>query len=72
MKDLSLPVIPLRNITVLPGMVIQIDISRKKSIMATMTQKAAIQDMSSPAQKSKTIQQLLMGVHQEFVFLNTE
>ena len=35
MKDLSLPVIPLRNITVLPGMVIQIDISRKKSIMAT-------------------------------------
>jgi len=27
--------IPLRNITVLPGMIIQIDISRKKSIMAT-------------------------------------
>ncbi|MBQ2473448.1 MAG: endopeptidase La [Lachnospira sp.] len=35
MKNVNLPFIPLRNLTVLPGMTMQIDISRKKSIMAT-------------------------------------
>ena len=34
MKNISLPVIALRGMTVLPDMVIHFDISRKKSIRA--------------------------------------
>lgn len=55
MKNVNLPIIPLRNITVLPGMNIQIDISRKKSIMATNKSMSQNQTIFLVAQKDPEI-----------------
>ena len=57
MKNLNLPAIPLRNITVLPGMSIQLDISRKKSIMAVNKAMKGNQNIFLVAQRDPEVVQ---------------